>query len=116
MPRNSRCPFRLQDVDLVATMASLQVRADVLSAEPCPNAQNSNSTTLAQGASSSSLGAIQSLFDTPRGPEPARKRRRVENGHAISVQPQSGFEENESIVLAKVSLELVGLHLSPHGT
>jgi hypothetical protein len=100
-------------------MASLQVRADVSSAEPCPNVQNSNGPALAQGASSNSLRTIKSLFavpDTPRGPEPARKRRKVENGHAVSVQPHSGFQEKESIILAKVSVELVGLHVSPHGT
>lgn len=98
-------------------MASLQVRADVSSAKFSSKSQQPDEPTIAQDTSSS-IRTIQELFvvpNTPQGqPEPARKRRKVGNGDAAPVQTQEEFQEKDSIILAKVSVELVSLPLSPH--
>ena len=101
-------------------MVSLQGHAEVLSAtayDPTPVPRNRSKTSLAPQDASSSLRSIHSLFAVPDahdgGDERAQKRRKVENGDAVAVQ-QADFDEDKSIVLAKVSLDLVCIQAS-HG-
>ena len=97
-------------------MASLQGRAEVLSVNtyhPAPAPRNGPQISLAAQDASSNLRAVHSLFAAPNAPveeERAQKRRKLDNGNVASIQ-QAGFDENRSIVLGKISLDLVSLHL-----
>lgn len=106
-------------------MASLQGRADVLSAKSLSpltvsrvSAATGSKFPLAAQDSSSNLCAIRGLFTTadasvevPEEGEKGKKRRKLENGSATIAEP-ADIDETKSIVLAKVSLDLVGRHVA----
>lgn len=97
-------------------MASLQGDADVLSANtyvPVPASRNGPRVSLAAQDAPSNLRAIHSLFAAPTtrdGEERTQKRRKLDDGGSATV-PRVGFDESKSIVLEKVSLDMVSLHL-----
>ncbi|KAF1845963.1 ATP-dependent DNA helicase [Cucurbitaria berberidis CBS 394.84] len=93
-------------------MPPIQGCAEVLSATahcPAPTPRNGPRISLVAQDVSSNLDTIHRLCAAPDacdgGEKRAQKRRKVENGSAVAVQ-QTDFDENKSIVLAKVSLDL----------
>ncbi|CAO2649018.1 Nn.00g099670.m01.CDS01 [Neocucurbitaria sp. VM-36] len=98
-------------------MASHQGRAEVLSINtyhPAPAPRNGPQISLAAQDALSNLRAVHSLFAAPNAPveeERAQKRRKLENGNVAPMQ-QADFDENKSIVLGKISLNLSFLTIS----
>jgi hypothetical protein len=95
-------------------MAPFQGEAVVFNAEPyfTPKSKSTKSKVSHDSQELSSfMGALRDLApDAPREGQPSLKRRKIEHGKAVNVYPQADFDEKSSIVLAKVSIELVGVH------
>lgn len=61
------------------------------------------------------FSAVLDLYSAPSpaavgGEERAQKRRKLDDGNSIGVQSLENFDENKSVVLANVSLELVWMN------
>jgi hypothetical protein len=97
----------------IAIMVCLEGPADVLSiALHTPAlAKKDAPPSLAAHDAASTLDAVRGLFAAPDAPEEAchrsRKRRKLDNGHDAALHPTE-LDEYKSILLAKVSLDLVG--------
>ena len=105
----------------IASMVSLHGSADVLSASfPSLNRSGPTGTLIslhAQDAPSciSTVRGLLAAPDASREEGPSAKRRKVGGRGAVHVPSQAKFDEKKSIVLAKVSIDLVSVHGSPCG-
>ena len=119
-PSTPRLPVFLPH-QRIATMVSLHGSADVLSANPPLLNKSGPAGALislyAQDASSciSTVRGLLAVPDTSREEGPSAKRRKVGGGGAVPIQSQAKFDETRSIVLAKVSIDLVSIHGSHCG-
>jgi hypothetical protein len=102
-----------------AVMASFQGTTEVVSALPhipVPIFQRLQVASVAQDVSDN-LRIIHSLFAAPDthndGRARAQKRRKLDNGN-VSVTQSLKFEEDKSIILARVSLDLVSSRATLH--
>lgn len=99
-------------------MASFQGHAEVLSAKPyfsSPAPRHGQEVLLVPQDDSSNVQAIQGLFAIPDACDGSearpQKRRKVEHRNAV-VAHQPEFDDSKSIILAKISLDLVAAHVN----
>lgn len=100
---------------LTRAMFSFEGCAEVLSVTAASASQASSEPSLDAQDASSNLRNLGRLFAAPATDDgtqqPAKKRRKTDNNHGIPVH-SGPVEEAESIVLAKISLVLVGAAIS----
>jgi E3 ubiquitin-protein ligase SHPRH len=102
-------------------MASIQGRASIQSATPFllsisnPTITGKSTISWDTQDTPSIISAIYGLFaapdDAPGDGERSPKRRKIGHGTVAYVHPQADVDETSSIVLAKVSIDLVGIHV-----
>jgi E3 ubiquitin-protein ligase SHPRH len=112
---------QLTNIDPIVAMASIQGRGSIQSVTPflLPKSKS----TIAEKPTykwpsqdtSDTIDAIRGLFAAPDDAhgegERSLKRRKTGHDTAAHVHPQAEFDEKSSIVLAKVSIDLVSIHV-----